>query len=96
MITGTFTVTTWAEVRALAKLGVDPAALGWRCECIASGRGYTTVKHHRGNSSVFGSHLPVVGVRMRKGVVQFDAQFDGGHEWVTADGAWSLRYERKA
>ena len=94
MITGTFTVTTLDEVRALAKLGIDPAALGWTCTVVSS-RQFRTVARHD-NDIVFSHNLPCIAFRVRKGIAQFDAQFDGGHEWVTADGGWSLRYERRA
>ncbi len=95
MIGGRFTVTEIAEAKALIALGADPASAAWRV-VVTSGRDFHTVKTHGkwGNDMVSASDLRVVGFRVRKGVAQFDAKFDNGHEWVTADSAWRMTFER--
>ena len=92
MITGKFSVTTAAEVRALAKLGVSPENPLYRCEAVTRSDGFYTVDRER--RFVFGSFITVVGFRERGGAAQFYGLFHGTQAWVTSeDGSWNLTFE---
>lgn len=95
MITGKFSITTVAEAKALAKLGVLLACSD-DTEVTVYASGFTTVKNYS-NNHVSASRLRVREFRVARGVPRFLARIDdkGSADWITPNGEWSMCFERR-
>lgn len=96
MITGKFSITTVAEAKALAKLGVLLACSDDTEVTVYASSGFTTIKNYS-NNHVSASRLRVRDFRVSRGVPRFLARIDdkGSADWITPNGEWSMSFEQR-